>query len=198
MVEIGNNLFSDHLFERHFLCDLTVCKGGCCVEGDAGAPLTDEEVALIEKHYEDVKPLLSNRSIEEIERVGSHEIDDEFDKVTPTIDQGLCVYGYADEQGIVKCSFEKLYREGKIDFLKPISCHLFPLRTAQVEDKILANFEYRASTCSQACELGKQNQLPVFRFLKDPIIRFYGQSVYDSMEAVYAEFFEPQKIKTHD
>ncbi len=192
MVEIGDNLFSDHLFERQFLCDLNTCKGGCCVEGDAGAPLTDEEVILIEKYYPDVKPLLSERSIVEVERVGSHEIDDEFDKVTPTIDEGLCVYGYQDENDIVKCSFEKLYREGKSDFLKPISCHLFPLRAVQVDDKVLANFEYRESTCKEACALGKENELPVFRFLKEPIIRFYGEEVYESMEAVYEKFFNEQ------
>ncbi len=191
MVEIGDNLFSDHLFERQFLCDLTICKGGCCVEGDAGAPLTDEEVGLVEKYYPMAKSMLSDRSIAEIDRVGSHEIDDEFDKVTPTIDQGLCVYGYKDESGIVKCSFETLYREGKSDFIKPISCHLFPLRMAQVEDKILANFEYRESTCSEACTLGEKNKLPVFRFLREPIVRFFGQEVYDQMEAVYQKFFTP-------
>ncbi len=193
MVEIGDNLFSDHLFERHFLCDLSVCKGGCCVEGDAGAPLTEEELDLVAQYYPDVRPLLSEHSITEIEKSGTHVIDYEFDTVTPTIEGGLCVYGYTDEQGVVKCSFEKLYREGKINFLKPRSCHLFPMRTVQVEDKTLANFEYRESTCAEACALGDERKLPVFRFLRDPIERYFGTDVYEQMEAVYAKFFENSK-----
>ncbi len=189
MVEIDNYLFSDYIFERKFLCDLETCKGGCCVEGDAGAPLTEEEVHIIEENYPDVKPLLAERSIEEIDRSGCFEIDDEFDMVTPTIDDGLCVYGYEDEKGIIKCSFEKRFHDGLSDFRKPISCHLFPIRTAQVDDRVIANFEYRESTCKEACALGEKNQLPVFRFLREPIERFYGAEVYQSMEAVYEKFF---------
>ncbi len=189
MVEIDDFLFSDHIFEKKFLCDLEICKGGCCVEGDAGAPLTEEEVHLVEENYLAVKPMLSQRSIDEIEANGNFVVDDEFDLVTPTIDNGLCVYGFQDEKGIVKCSFEKRYHEGLSDFRKPVSCHLFPMRTAQVDDKIIANFEYRESTCKEACALGEKNQLPVFRFLKEPIIRFFGESTYQSMEAVYQAFF---------
>lgn len=191
MVEIDDFLFSDELFEKKFICDLDSCKGGCCVEGDAGAPLSEEEVILVRDNYPLVKDQMTYAGIAEVERVGTHEIDDDFEMVTPTINEGLCVYGYEDEKGIVKCSFEKNFFEGKSDFRKPISCHLFPLRQISVGAKVLANFENRKSTCSSACKLGEKEQMPVFRFLKEPIIRYYGQTVYDSMEAVYDEFFSP-------
>ncbi len=193
MVEIDRYLFSDHIFDQKFLCDLQVCKGGCCVEGDAGAPLTEEEVHLVEENYPAVRSLLSDRSISEIEKNGCFEIDDEFDIVTPTIDQGLCVYGYEDENGIIKCSFEKRYHEGLSEFRKPQSCHLFPIRIAEVKDKIIANFEYRESTCKEACELGKKNELPVFRFLREPIELYFGTDTYQAMEVVYEEFFRNEE-----
>ncbi len=188
VIEIGKHLFSDQIFERKFLCDLENCKGGCCVEGDAGAPLSSEEAEIVEKYYSEVEDLLSTRAKKEVAEKGYHLIDDEFDIVTPTIDDGLCVYAYVDD-GIVKCAFEKRFYEGRIDFKKPVSCHLFPLRVQDSDAGYdISNFEYR-STCSSACTLGEKENLPVYRFLREAIERYFGEDVYQALDAAYHEYY---------
>ncbi len=184
MIAIGNVLLSDQVVEEQFVCDLNSCKGGCCVDGDCGAPLTPEETLLIAKSYTKVKPYLKPEYVEEIERQGTHVWDDEFGYVTPAVNGGICVYAYTDDAGIVKCTFEKLYKEGKIKFQKPISCHLFPIRIKEMDGYEAVNYEPRKTLCKPACKLGKQLKLPVYKFLKDSIIRKYGEEFYDTLDAV--------------
>jgi len=183
MIAIDNILVSDEIVEEQFVCDLSKCKGGCCVDGDCGAPLTDEEVNLVAEHYPKVRHLLHVDYINEIERVGTHTIDDEHGNVTPTVDGGICVYAYTDFGGVVKCSFEKLYREGKIDFPKPISCHLFPIRVKQSPDFEALNYSPRKTLCAPACKLGAQLKVPVYKFLKGALVRKYGEEFYDALDA---------------
>lgn len=189
MIEIDQVLISDQVVEEAFVCDLEKCKGGCCVDGDAGAPITREESNIIEDLIPQLRPYLTPRAIQEIEENGAYTYDDEFDIVTPTIDGGICVYGYYDENNIVKCAIEKLYLEGKTDFKKPISCHLFPIRIDKAKDYDLVNYEPRPKLCAPACKLGKKLKVPVYRFLKEAIIRKYGEDFYNVLDDIAKEHY---------
>lgn len=184
MIAIDNVLLSDEVIEEQFVCDLTKCKGGCCVDGDCGAPLTDEETKILKRIYPKIKSSLQPEYIAEIERQGTHTTDKEYGYVTPTVDGGICVYGYTDEMGVVKCGIEKAWKEGKIKFRKPISCHLFPIRIISHPGYEAVNYEPRPTLCRPACKLGKQLKVPVYVFLKDAIIRKYGDEFYEALDAV--------------
>src|SRR5215510_4570517 len=129
MIVIDNLLISDDVVEKQFVCDLAKCKGGCCEDGDAGAPLDDSELQILEDCYEKIKPYLTPAAIAEIEKKGKYVHDAEFGWVTPTLpsDNEICVYGRRDDRGVIKCAFEQAYYDGVISWKKPVSCHLFPL-----------------------------------------------------------------------
>jgi hypothetical protein len=186
VIAVDNVLVSDEIAEARFVCDLVKCKGGCCEEGDAGAPLEKEELDLIVELYEKVKPYLTEASIAEIERKGKYVYHKEFGWVTPTLgdDREICVYGIRDEKGIIKCAFEQAYNDGATGWKKPISCHFFPIiqKNGRKGDFDLLNYEPRERLCSPACSLGKKLQVPVYQFLKEPIIRKYGEAFYDALE----------------
>jgi hypothetical protein len=186
VIAVDNVLVSDEIAEARFVCDLAKCKGGCCEEGDAGAPLEKEELDLIVELYEKVKPYLTEASINEIERKGKYVYHREFGWVTPTLgdDKEICVYGSRDEKGIIKCAFEQAYYDGAIPWKKPISCHFFPIiqKNGKKGDFDLLNYEPRERLCSPACSLGKRLQVPVYQFLKEPIIRKYGEAFYNALE----------------
>ncbi len=184
MIAIENVLLADDIVEAHFVCDLEKCKGGCCVDGDCGAPITQEEANTIAELYPAFKSYLEPAYIAEIERQGTHTTDDEYGLVTPTVNGGICVYGYTDELGIVKCGIEKAWREGKISFRKPISCHLFPIRVTETDGYDLLNYEPRKQLCRPACKQGNKLKVPVYKFLKEPLIRKYGEEFYETLEAV--------------
>ena len=184
MIAIDNVLLSDEVVQEQFVCDLNACKGGCCVDGDCGAPITDEEARKIAEIYPIIKPDLLPEYVAEIERQGTHVYDDEYGAVTPTINGGICTYAFTDEIGIVKCSIEKAWREGKIDFRKPVSCHLFPIRVTTNPGYELVNYEPRKKLCKPACKLGKQLKVPVYKFLKESITRKWGEEFYNALDAV--------------
>ncbi len=184
MIAIDNVLVSDEVVKEQFVCDLTRCKGGCCVDGDCGAPLTEEETRTIASIYPKIKSSLTPEYIAEIERQGTHTIDNEYGYVTPTVNGGICVYGITDEAGVVKCGIEKAWKEGKISFRKPISCHLFPIRVTEYPGYEAVNYDPRPTLCRPACKLGNQLKVPVYVFLKDAIVRKYGDEFYGALEAV--------------
>jgi len=184
MIAINNVLISDEVIEDHFVCDLNKCKGGCCVDGDCGAPLTEEETSIIAGIYPEIKSYLTPEYIAEIEKQGTHTTDNQYGYVTPTVNGGICVYGITDESGIVKCGIEKAWKDGKTGFRKPISCHLFPIRITEHPGYEAVNYEPRETLCKPACKLGKQLKVPVYVFLKDAIIRKYGDDFYEGLEAV--------------
>ncbi len=184
MIAIDNVLLSDEIVEEQFVCDLNKCKGGCCVDGDCGAPLTKEETKILARIYPKVNPYLSKEYIKEIDKQGTHTTDPEFGYVTPTINGGICAYGYTDELGIVKCGIEKAWKEGVVDFQKPISCHLFPIRIKETDGFEMVNYDPRPTLCKPACKLGKQLKVPVYIFLKDSLTRKYGTGFYRTLEAV--------------
>ncbi len=186
MIVIDNKLVSDELVEAKFVCDLNKCKGGCCEDGDAGAPLEKAELDEIQKAYEIVKPYMTKEGIAEVEKRGKYYFDDEFGWVTPTINGGICAYGFRDEFGIIKCAIEKAYLNNEITWKKPISCHLFPVKiTKSKEDSDLeyVNYEPREDLCKAACSLGKKLKVPVYIFLKESLIRKYGEEFYETLAA---------------
>ena len=185
MIAIENVLVSDMIAEEQFVCDLTKCKGGCCEDGDAGAPLEVAELDELINHYDTIAEYMSEDGRKEILRQGKYLYDREFGWVTPTVNGKICAYGYKDQSGIVKCSIEQAYNEGKIDWRKPISCHLFPIRIKKSLDgkTDYANYEPREDLCAAACKLGKKLKVPVYLFLKDAIIRKYGVEFYETLEA---------------
>ena len=186
MIAIDNKLVSDEIVEKQFVCDLSKCKGGCCEDGDAGAPLELRELDELIHNYEIIKPYLTEAGIKAIEQQGKYHYNRDFGWVTPTIKGDMCAYGYKDEKGIIKCGIETAYNEGKLNWKKPISCHLFPIRVKRSEeDKNLEylNYEPRQNLCKAACKLGKRLQVPVYEFLKEALIRKYGEDFYQTLEA---------------
>lgn len=199
MIAVDRVLVSDEIAEARFVCDLIKCKGGCCEEGDAGAPLETEELDIMVELYEKVKPYLTKDAIKEIERKGKYVYHKEFGWVTPTVgdDREICVYGVRDERGIIKCAFEQAYNDGVIGWKKPISCHFFPIiqKSGKKGDFDMLNYEPRETLCKPACSLGKKLQVPVYQFLKEPIIRKYGEAFYDALDKAAKIHMEDKKAR---
>ena len=186
MIEIGRAIISRNVFEKHFLCDLIKCKGACCVEGDSGAPLTTNEALSIEKNYNHFNKYLPKKHQQEIEKQGFSIIDSDGDLVTPLVNNKQCAYTYTDEKGILKCGIEKAYLEGKSDFRKPLSCHLFPIRITEHKHFDAVNYE-QLKICQPGRECGASQQLPLYKFLKEPLIRKYGEEWFKEVE-IAAEY----------
>ena len=182
IIEIGKTLISSEIIDEQFVCDLDACKGICCVEGDSGAPLEDSELSILEDVYPVVKKYLSPEGITEIEKQGVFVIDIDGDKVTPTINNLECAFFYRKE-GTTFCAIEQAYLNGEIDFKKPISCHLYPIRINKYAKFDGVNYDEQPM-CNAACTLGKKLKVPVFKFLKEPLIRKYGDDWYADLESV--------------
>lgn len=188
MIIVQDKLVSDDLVEEQFVCNLSACKGACCWEGDFGAPLEEAELPVLDSIFEQVKPFLSPAGIAAMEAQGKYVW---FEKArgwgTPLIDGGPCAYMTYDALGIAKCGIEQAWKSGATDFQKPISCHLYPVR---VEKNEVIGFEAlnydRWDICSAACELGKKEQVPVYQFVKDALVRQYGQEFYDELDGAAA------------
>lgn len=191
MIAIDNILVSDEVVQAQFVCDLNKCKGGCCEDGDAGAPLSKDEISKLNEVYEMVKPYLSADGIKEIEKSGRYQYDRSFGWVTPTIEGKLCAYGTKDNRGIIKCGIEQAYLDGKINWKKPISCHLYPIKTKKTKEHELVNYEPRETLCSPGCALGKKLKVPVYSFLKEALIRKYGEHFYEALDQVAQGYFAP-------
>lgn len=181
MIEIGKAIVSVDLFDEHFLCDLARCKGACCVEGDSGAPLTVEESILMEEGFPVFKEYLPDDHLAEIEKQGIAVIDKDDDLVTPLVNNRQCAYSFTNESGIIQCAIEKAFLAGKLSFRKPVSCHLFPVRITQYRHFDAVNYQ-KIDICVAGRECGGASQLPLYRFLKEPLIRRYGKEWYDELE----------------
>ena len=180
MITLRNTILSDDIKEQFFVCDLLKCKGACCVEGDLGAPLDEDELEAMDDIYEDVKPYLSEEGVKAIEEQGAYVLDEEGDFSTPTIGGKECAYAVYGEKGILKCGIEQAYFDGKISYRKPISCQLYPIRVTKYEEFEALNYD-RWDICSPACDHGAALQVPVYKFLKDPLIRKYGAEWYHEL-----------------
>ena len=194
MVQVGDTIVSFDLFEKAFLCDIASCKGQCCVEGDAGAPLEDEEVAIIENLLPVIWDDLSEKAKRVIDKQGVSTIDVEGDMVTSIVGNGECVFSYQDEEGNCKCAIEKAFREGKVEFYKPISCHLYPVRLAEYAGYTAVNF-HKWEVCKAAFELGKVKGVAAYKFLKEPLVRRFGEDWYRELEVTAKELDKSGYVK---
>lgn len=196
VIVIDNIYVSDEVVEEQFVCDLDKCKGGCCIDGDAGAPLTNEELKEVNIAFEQVKHLLTKEGLRTIEAGGKYVYDREFGWVTPTISNGMCAYGLVDEKGIVKCSFEEVYNEGKTTWKKPISCHLYPIKISKSKntEQEYVNYEPRDPMCNPGCALGQKLKVPTYVFLKEAIIRKYGEDFYEVLSQIADQYYASKKL----
>ncbi len=176
-------MLSDDIKEHFFVCNLEKCKGACCVEGDLGAPLEESELKILEDSYEAVKPYLMPAGVKAIEKLGKYILDEEGDYSTTTIDGAECAYAVYDEKGILKCGIEQAYKDGKTTFRKPISCHLYPIRAKKYDEFEALNYD-QWDICNPACGFGKELGVPVYKFLKEPLIRRYGKDWYGELERI--------------
>jgi len=164
------------------VCNIAKCKGACCVEGDLGAPLDEDEVAILDDIYSEVEPYLTDEGKEAILQQGTSVLDDFGEFSTPLVNGRECAYVVYDENKTLKCGIEQAHREGKIDYKKPISCHLYPVRTRKLSNLTAVNYD-RWDICSDACTLGKELKMPVYQFLKEPLIRRFGADWYKELES---------------
>lgn len=191
MLIVGETLVSEELLEEQFVCDLNKCLGQCCVEGESGAPLLQEELPVLEEIYEKVKPFMRRQGIDAIEREGLYTLDSDGDFVTTLVAPGKeCVFVTFDEKGIAKCALEQAFNAGITQWKKPISCHLYPVRLSQLKEYVAVNY-HRWQVCSPACALGKELKVPVYVFLREPLIRKFGEAWYHELETIAANFEKP-------
>ena len=195
MIAIDKVLVSDDVVEAKFVCDLDKCKGGCCEDGDAGAPLEKEEMQRIRESFKAVKPYLTAEGLAEIKKSGKFVYDREFGWVTPTVGNAICAYGFRNGKGIIMCAFEAAYNDGKTQWKKPISCHLYPIKTNQTKTFTMVNYEPREVLCRPGCVLGKKAKLPVYQFLKEALVRKFGEEFYETLHKIAIDYFEAKSAK---
>lgn len=181
MLQIDETVVSFDLLDEKFVCDLIHCKGACCIEGDDGAPLLQEEIQIIDNLLPIVWNDLTEKSKNIINKKGFFYNDRAGEPVTSIVNGAECVFTYTDENGICKCAIEKAFREGKTDFYKPISCHLYPVRLQKYDGYTAVNY-HRWNVCNCARKLGKELKIPIYKFLKEPLIRKFGQEWFNQLE----------------
>lgn len=181
MLQIGKTIISLDILEEEFCCDISKCKGACCVEGDSGAPLTPEEARIIKELYPQFEEYLSERNREEILKLGFSVTDEDGDLVTPLIGNNECVFTFIDEEGNTKCAIERAFFEKNISFRKPVSCHLFPIRITEYKRFDAINYQ-QLEICSEAKKCGKICKTPLWQYLKEPLTRKYGNQWYKELE----------------
>ena len=182
MIEIDEKIVSADLLRECFACDLSQCRGICCVEGNAGAPLEADEVDILEREYEAYRPYMTAEGIEAVERQGFMVVDADGDYTTPLVDDAECAYA-RNENGVTLCAIEKAWLEGKTPFRKPISCHLYPIRLVHFSNGSIGLNYHRWSVCEPARRCGRKLGIPVYRALREPIIRRFGEEFYRALEA---------------
>ena len=186
MIIIGDTLISDEVYTEQFLCDLAVCKGGCCVHGDAGAPLEADEAEQLEEIYDIVRPFMMAEGIDASARQGLWVRDEENELTTPLVDGKQCAYVFFDGEGVAKCAIEAAFDLQLIDFQRPICCHLYPIRVIKYPRYEALNY-HRWPICDCARKKGKALNVRVYRFVKDALIRKYGREWYEELES-YIQF----------
>ena len=184
MFVIKDTLVSEDLLEKEFVCDLSKCKGACCVEGDAGAPVENDEVAILKKEYPKFKSYLRDEGRKAVESQGTTVTDQrDGEPVTPLVNGAECAYAIFTEDGTATCGIEKAWEDGLTSFRKPVSCHLYPIRIDRYSGYDALNY-HRWQICDPACKLGEELKVPVYKFTRDALIRKYGSEWYDELEEV--------------
>lgn len=183
MFQIGKTIVSEELIEKDFVCNLSACKGACCIEGEAGAPVTKDETVILNDIYERVKPFLRTEGIKAIEEQGTYITTDLDELETPLVNGKECAYVTFTETGTASCGIEDAFNAGEIDFRKPISCHLYPVRVQDYSEFAAVNY-HKWPICNDACTLGAQLKVPVYKFVKVALIRKFGENWYAELEKV--------------
>ncbi|SDW89907.1 DUF3109 family protein [Aequorivita viscosa] len=186
MFQLGKTIVSEDIIEKDFVCNLSACKGACCIEGEAGAPVTPEEIDILKEIYPKVKPFLRPEGVASIEKQGTHIESDLGEFETPLVEGKECAYVTFSENGTAGCGIEDAYNAGKIDFQKPVSCHLYPVRVQEYSEFAAVNY-HRWPICDDACTLGKELQVPVYKFVKTALIRKFGENWYAELEKVASQ-----------
>jgi hypothetical protein len=180
MIPVKNIIVSDELKDIKFCCDLARCKGGCCVEGDAGAPLEEEEISVLEDDIDNIKPYMTIRGRETVEGTGVFDYDSEGNFVTPLVNGVECAFTGFDEKGIAYCTIERAFDDGKTPLRKPVSCHLYPVRISGNGSFNAVNY-HKWHICKPALKKGRQLDLPLYVFLEDSLVRKYGREWYNEL-----------------
>ena len=180
MIVLGDAILSDDIRERMFVCDLEKCKGACCVEGDLGAPLEESELETMKDIQDQVRPYLTEEGRKAIDDQGPYILDEDNEYSTPTLNGKECAYAVYDENQILKCGIEQAYNDGKIDFQKPVSCHLYPVRVKKYEEIYGVNYD-EWKICDPACTLGESLKVPLYKFVRDGLIRKFGREWYEKL-----------------
>ena len=183
MIVFENCVISDEIITEKFVCDLSKCKGACCIHGDTGAPLFEEELSVLDDIFEDIRGFIPKASALAIEKQGKYIIDVDGEYVTTLVDGKQCAYVFTDEQGIAKCAIEKAFNEGIITFRKPISCFLYPIRVTRYDSYDAVNY-HQWEICKDARRLGKKLNVSVLQFLKEPITQRFGKEMYETLTRV--------------
>jgi hypothetical protein len=187
MFQLGKTIVSEDIIEKDFVCNLSACKGACCVDGDAGAPLEVDEAKMLDDIYPKVKPFLARKNIEAIEEFGAYITTEDGELETPLINGADCAYVIFDDKGIALCAIEEAYNQGEISWKKPVSCHLYPVRVKDYSEFSAVNY-HKWHICDDACVLGKELQVPIYKFVKDALIRKFGEDWYMELEKVAQSF----------
>lgn len=188
MFLIQNTLVSLDVLEKEFCCNLDICHGCCCIEGDAGAPITDEEEQELAAALSILKKDMTKEAQAVVEQQGVSYLDQSGEKVTSIVNNKDCVFARVDKSGWCYCLIEKAYKAGKIGFNKPISCHLYPIRLTHLNNGLTGVEYHRWDICHSARLLGKKLHIPIYQFLKEPLIRRFGQDWYDELELTATEW----------
>ncbi len=182
IVEIGNCLVSSEIITEYFACDYEACKGCCCIIGDSGAPMEAGEETLFEQEYRGYENLLTPEGKEALDKQGFAVTDRDGDLVTPLVNNEECAYTCFDDNGNCFCAVEKAFYAGKSKFQKPISCRLYPIRVSTLSNGMLALNLHRWQICRDAFKKGEKEKVPVYKFLREPLIHRFGEEFYSSLE----------------
>lgn len=195
MLVVGNSLVSEDLRDIHFSCDLACCKGQCCVEeGGYGAPLMEKELRIMKKLLPKIKKFLPKEAIEIIEKEGFYDKDADNEWCTKTIDKKDCVFTFKNENGDALCAFQALYLQNESDWIKPVSCHLYPIRVKDYGEFQTVNYEYW-KICEDAIKKGEKDGIALYEYCKEPLIRRFSEKWYNELEEMIKRSLEGTETK---
>lgn len=186
MFQIGKTIVSEEILDNDFVCNLSACKGACCVDGEYGAPLEENETEVLLNIFEDVKPYLRPEGVAAIMEQGAFVKGEDGEWETPLVNKSECAYVIFSKEGIAKCGLEAAYLDGATKWKKPISCHLYPVRTKAYSEFTAVNY-HQWEICNPACSLGKELQVPIYKFVKEALIKKFGEAWYEELEEVAAK-----------
>lgn len=196
LVEVGGVILSTEILTEYFCCDLAVCKGVCCIEGDSGAPLQLEEVEMLEGVLDEVWPDLGATAQSLIDRQGVAYTDCEGDLVTSIVNGKNCVFTCGGADGCCCCAVDKAYREGRVNWRKPISCELYPIREKKLSNGLIGLHYDRWKICWPAIQKGLQEELLLYEFLREPLIRRFGKAWYHELCTLATELKKVYAIES--